>query len=104
HRPPPSPRPDWGIAGRVVVEADDRLVELQQRLEKVGADEAGDTGDQPATRTLPKQLLNFLVPGTRHDRQTVSPARCNAANAAVSPIALRLLAPCSTTADPFVVG
>src|SRR5437016_13302749 len=65
-----------GMAGRVVVEADDRLVELQQRLEKVGADEAGDTGDQPAARTLPKQLLNFLVPGTRHNRQTVSPARC----------------------------
>src|SRR5207302_9235537 len=57
-------------------EADDRLVELQQRLEKVGADEAGDTRDQPAARTLPKQLLNFLVPGTRHNRQTVSPARC----------------------------
>jgi len=84
-----------GIAGRVVVEADDRLVELQQRLEKVGADEAGDTRDQPATRTLPKQLLNFLMPGTRHNRQTVSPARCNAVMS--NWLLTSMKQPCSTT-------
>src|SRR5512134_3257208 len=52
-----------GIAGGVVVEADDDLVELQQRLQKVGADEAGDTRYQPAARTLADQPLDFLVAG-----------------------------------------
>ena len=35
------------VAGGEVVQADDRLVELQQGLEQVAADEAGDAGDQP---------------------------------------------------------
>ena len=43
------------VAGGEIVEADDRLVELEQRLDQVRADEAGAAGHEPAQR-LRRQL------------------------------------------------
>ena len=61
-----------GIAGREVVEAHDRLPELEQCLQQIGADETGDPGDQPAARTAAQlTLLDFLVSG-RHVSTTAS--------------------------------
>ena len=84
-----------GVAGRVVIDAHDHLVELQQRLEQVGANEARDAGDEPAARTLQKQVLNFPIPGTGHKRQTVSPALCNAVMS--NWLLTSMKQPCSTT-------
>ena len=40
------------IAGRKIIQPDDPLIELEQRLQQIGADEAGDAGDQPGPRRL----------------------------------------------------
>ena len=41
-----------GVAGREVIDAHDSLVELQQRLENIGADEARNARDEPTARAL----------------------------------------------------
>ena len=38
------------VSGGEVVEPDDVLVQVEQRLEQVGADEAGDSRDEPPAR------------------------------------------------------
>ena len=40
------------IAGREIVEPHHALIELEQRLQQIRADKAGDAGDQPGSRLL----------------------------------------------------
>ncbi|MNG31709.1 hypothetical protein D3C84_1175600 [compost metagenome] len=51
------------MAGGEVVEADHALVELEQGFQQVGADEAGDAGDQPVFRGLREFLQQLFVAG-----------------------------------------
>ena len=65
------------MAGGEVVEADHRLVELEQRLHQVRADEAGAAGHEPAQR-LRRQSLAHVVDRASsrrrpQSRQTVTP-------------------------------
>src|SRR5690606_7044439 len=52
------------VAGGEVVQADHALVELEQGFEQVGADEAGDAGDQPGFRAGPEIFLKLFVAGS----------------------------------------
>ena len=49
------------MAGGEIIETDDALVELEQRLQKIGADEAGDAGDQPGPRALAQLGARFFI-------------------------------------------
>jgi hypothetical protein len=49
------------LAGREVVEAHHLLVEPQQLLDEVRADEAGRSGDQPGAPACPNALARFFV-------------------------------------------
>ena len=49
------------IAGREVVQSDDGLVELEQRFQQIGADEAGHAGDEPLLRAFCESLPYGVV-------------------------------------------
>jgi len=49
------------VAGRKVIKAEDVLVELKKGFENVGADETGDTGDEPGTGSSAKTGLKFVI-------------------------------------------
>lgn len=52
------------MAGGEVVEADDGLVEPEERIEQVRADETGHAGDEPGARGVPEGGLGLVV--SRH--------------------------------------
>ena len=49
------------MAGREVVQADDPLIETEQRLEQVGANEAGHASDEPGFRAFGQVEADFFV-------------------------------------------
>ena len=49
------------MAGCEVVQTDDRLVQLQQGFQQIGADEAGAAGDQPALGLGAQFDQDFLI-------------------------------------------
>lgn len=49
------------MAGREVIQADDPLIETEQRFEQVGADEAGHAGDEPGFRAFGQVEADFFV-------------------------------------------
>ena len=51
------------MAGRKIVQPHHPLIELQQRLQQIGADEAGDAGDQPDLAGSRVARRNFFVAG-----------------------------------------
>src|SRR6266851_6996763 len=56
------------VPGREIVQADHRLIQLQQGFQEMRADEPGRTGDQPGARAAPDAILHFLVGSHRHSR------------------------------------
>ena len=57
------------MASREVVEADDLLIERQQGLYQVRADEAGRARHQPAARRSRKLFTNLVVARHRNQRR-----------------------------------
>ena len=51
------------IAGREIVQPHHPLIEPEQRLEQIGANEAGDASDQPDPRPCAHLGAHFVVPG-----------------------------------------
>src|SRR5260221_461768 len=49
------------VAGREIVQAGHVLIQLQEGLHEMRADEPGGTGDQPPARATPDKILRFLV-------------------------------------------
>ena len=60
------------VAGGKVVQADDSLVQLEQRLQQIGADKAGDTGDEPRVFGIVEFVLHFAVGVFRHRNLFIS--------------------------------
>ena len=51
------------ITRREIVQPHHPLIEPEQRLEQIGADEAGDASDQPDPRARAQLGAHFVVPG-----------------------------------------
>ncbi len=45
------------VASGKIIQAHDALIEFEQRLQEIGADETGYTGDEPSARGLAQGLL-----------------------------------------------
>ena len=59
-----------GVTGCVIIEPHDLLAQLEQCLQKIGADKTGDAGDEPAQRAPSQLLLDFLISGNHLKTQS----------------------------------
>ena len=60
------------VPGGEIIETDHLLVEFQQRLQKIAANEAGGPGNQPPSRGLGKVRAHLLI--AHHSRHMRNPA------------------------------
>ena len=58
------------VSGREIVQPHHALIELEQSLQQIRADEAGDAGDQPGFRALEQLLAKLFVRAHRSTRFT----------------------------------